>query len=501
MAEHKRDWYRLDLSAIVYPTLQRKDFSSVYRLSVLLKEKVDPDILQQAVDRTMPRFPTYKTAMRRGLFWRYLEPNTRPGPFVRPDVKNPCQPMNVKADNRYLVRFYYYRNRISLEAHHSLGDGTGGMYLLLTLTAEYLRLMGHGEIENGGYVLDIHEEPDPGELEDAYLRYANAKVCPPRPGEKTYRVRGTKEPFYTLNIIDGIMSVSAVRAVAGKYGASITEYLNAVLLYALLRKQEESSLFRLRPVRIAMPVNLRRFFPSKTLRNFITMIYPGVDPRLGKYTFEEIVTQVHHYMRYYVNEKFLRGDITTNARTQSNLFIRVVPLWLKDLVVRQFYTKVQDRNSSAGLTNMGALRVPESMEPYIERFDIYMGQPFSNRTNCAVISFGDVLTVNFASSIVETDVERYFFRKLVQDGIPVKIESNRESRGPERQGPERQGPERQEPKRQGPERQGPKSRGPERQGPERQELERQEPERQEPKRQKPESRELERQEGEECRIV
>lgn len=426
MAENHKDWYQLDLSAIVYPTLQRKDFSSVYRLSVLMRDEVDPKVLQEAVDRTMPRFPTYKTAIRKGLFWRYLEPNTRPGPFVRPDVKNPCQPMSFKSDNRYLVRFYYYRNRISLEAHHSLGDGTGGMCLLLTLTAEYLRLLGHGEIENGGFVLDINEEPDPEELEDAYKRYANAKVCPPRPGEKTYRVRGTKEPFYTLNIIDGIMSVSAVQAVAKKYNASITEYLNSVMLYALLRHQEESSRFRIRPVRIAMPVNLRRFFPTKTLRNFITMIYPGVDPRLGQYTFEEIVEQVHHYMRYYVNEKFLRADITTNARTQSNPLIRIVPLYLKDFVVRQFYTKVQDHNSSAGLTNMGALRLPEGMKSYIERFDIYMGQPFSNRTNCAVISFGDVLTVNFASSIVEADVERYFFRKLVQDGIKVKIESNRE---------------------------------------------------------------------------
>ena len=131
-------------------------------------------------------------------------------------------------------------------------------------------------------------------------------------------------------------------------------------------------------------------------------------------------------MRYYVNDKFLRADITTNARTQSHPLIRVVPLFLKDFVVRQFYTKVQDRNSSAGLTNMGALNVHESMCPYIERIDICMGQPFSSRTNCAIISFGDVLTVNFASSIVEADVERYFFRKLVKDGIHVKVESNRE---------------------------------------------------------------------------
>lgn len=170
--------------------------------------------------------------------------------------------MPFKSNNRYLVRFYWYDRRISLEAHHSLGDGTGGMYLLQTVTAVYLRLLGH-EISNGGFVLDVNETPDPEEFEDAYMRYANARVCPPRPAEKTYRVRGTKEPFYTLNVIDGIMSVSAVQKVAKQYQASITEYLNAVLLYSLLQKQEHDFHLRLRPVRIAMPVNLRRFFHPK----------------------------------------------------------------------------------------------------------------------------------------------------------------------------------------------------------------------------------------------
>lgn len=231
-ARSRKDvWYKLDLSAIVYPTLQRRDFSSVYRLSVVLKEKIDPVLLQTALDRTLPRFPTYKLAIRKGLFWRYLEPNNRPGPYVLEDIKNPCMPMPFKGSNRYLIRVYYYDRRISLEAHHSLGDGTGGMCLLQTLTAVYLGLLGH-PVKPEGFVLDIDSAPDPEELEDAYMRYANAQFCPPRPAEKTYRVRGTKEPFYTLNIIDGVLSVQEVMAVAKRYHASITEYLNAVLLYA-----------------------------------------------------------------------------------------------------------------------------------------------------------------------------------------------------------------------------------------------------------------------------
>lgn len=103
----KTPWYRLDLSAIVYPTLQRRNFSSVYRISVVLKEKVEPELLQKAVDLTLPRFPTFKVAMRKGVFWRYLEPNNRPGPFVEPDIVNPCMPMFFRNSNRYLIRIYY----------------------------------------------------------------------------------------------------------------------------------------------------------------------------------------------------------------------------------------------------------------------------------------------------------------------------------------------------------------------------------------------------------
>ena len=423
---HKRHktWYKLDLSANVYPTLQRKNFSNVYRISLSLKENVQPDILQKALDLTLPRFPTFQVALRKGLFWRYLEANHRPGPFVREDIENPCMPMHFKANNRYLIRIYYYEKKISLEVFHSLSDGAGTLYFLKTLTAVYLRLLGH-EIPNGEGVLDITEKPDPEEFEDAYLRYASSKVGRPRSQGNAYRVRGTKEPFYTLNIICGVIPVDKLRAVSKGYGVTVTEYLNAVLLYALLQKQKCEKPFRERPVTLAMPVNLRSFFPSKTLRNFISMVYPSIDPRMGDYTFEEILIHVHNYMRYYINPKFLNADIVTNASVQQNPLIRIVPLFIKDFTVRKFYTNVQDGQSSAGLTNVGLTRLPMEMQPYVERFDVLMGQPFSARTNCAIISYRNILTVNFTSSIKETDIERYFFRKLVQDGVPVKIETNR----------------------------------------------------------------------------
>lgn len=419
-----KTWYKLDLSANVYPTLQRRTFSNVFRLSVVLKENIDPVLLQKAVDMTMPRFPSFKVALHKGLFWRYLEPNDRPGPFVMEDIANPCMPIFFKGNNRYLVRVYYYQRRISLEVFHSISDGLGALYLLRTLTAVYLRLKGHS-IPNGHGVLDIEASPDPGEMEDAYLRYASSRVKRPRSQGKAYRIRGHREPFYTLNIIQGIMKADEVAARARAFGATVTEYLGAVLLAALLEKQKADKAFLARPITLAMPVNLRQLFPSPTLRNFIVMVYPYIDPRMGDYTFEEILQQVHGYMRFYINNKFLNADMTTNASIQQNPLIRIVPLFLKDLVVRQFYIRVQDQQSTAGMTNLGITETPPEMAPHIERFEALMGQPFSPRTNCAVISYHNTLSISFTSSIIETDVERYFFRRLVRDGIHVKIESNR----------------------------------------------------------------------------
>ena len=79
----RKEWFKLDLSGNVYPTLQKKSFSSTFRVSVTLKENVDPEILQRAFERTIPRFPSLKVDLRAGFFWRYLEPNNRPLPPVK----------------------------------------------------------------------------------------------------------------------------------------------------------------------------------------------------------------------------------------------------------------------------------------------------------------------------------------------------------------------------------------------------------------------------------
>ena len=210
MAKPDSQWYRLDNAGILYSALQREEYSAIYRFSALMTEPVRPAALQNAIDRVLPRFPSFAVRIRRGLFWYYLEPNTAPGPFLKADVANPCQPVRFREDNGWLVRFYYYRNRISLEVFHALSDGAGALIFFRTLLAEYLRQTGIS-VPAGNGVLDLEEPPRKEELEDAYARYAGRHALGLRRMPKAYANTGTPEPFYTFHVTMGFVPLGKRR--------------------------------------------------------------------------------------------------------------------------------------------------------------------------------------------------------------------------------------------------------------------------------------------------
>lgn len=417
-------WYRLDNAGVLYSALKKEKYAPVYRFSAVMMEPVDPEALQRAVDRTLPRFPCFRVRIRKGVFWCYFEPNEKPGPFVRPDIANPCQPIREKGDNDWLIRFYYYEHRISFEAFHAISDGAGALKFFRTLLAEYLRQRGVS-IPPDPSILDVEESPRPEELEDAYSRYAGKKVLRGGLQKRAYSNESEPERFYTLNVTMGLMSVARVKAQAKAHGVSITEYLTAVLLLSLLEKQAEEKPRRLRPVALAIPVDLRSWFPSETLRNFILTLRPCVDPNLGDYSLEEIIQYVHNYVRLHLNRQEMRAILTGNVQFTKNHLLQIVPLFLKKPIMAFSYELVGVRPYTATYTNPGPFRVPDSMVPHIQRMEVVLGQATRPSPHCASISYGDTLEVTFAGTGVSSDTERRFFTHLVRAGIPVKVISNR----------------------------------------------------------------------------
>ena len=418
-------WYKLDNAGKLYPAIATSRWSSVFRASVVLKEQVVPELLQTAVNRVLPRFPSMAVCMGRGLFWYYFEANTKPF-LIQPDTGHPCLRFRWKENNGYLLRVLYYQKRISVEFFHSVTDGTGGFAFLKTLAAEYLRLGGN-HVPSGHGVLDIKRKPSAAETEDAFQRLPLPKVTRSWRETRAYHMAGEAEPPHTLHVIAATMPYKPVREMAKPLGVTVTEYIAAVLLYACYLRQQsgqKSSEKKTRPIRVSIPVNMRGYFPTETLRNFSTFVNPEIDPRLGTYTFEEIARDVHHFMRYTLNPKLLYAGIAKNVSKERNLLLRLCPLPVKKLAINGVFRYVGDRTVTTTLTNIGAMDAPQAMVAHVERFELMLGASATPRCNCALVSTGDTMTMMFTRNQREADLPREALRFLVERGVPVTIESN-----------------------------------------------------------------------------
>lgn len=417
-------WFKLDNAGKVFPGQSTSKWSNIFRMSVILKEKIDPELLSRAVEMTLPRFPCFDVRLRKGLFWYYFEKNDSLPP-VMPDIKNPCQRVKRKENNGFLFRVYYYEKRISVEFFHALTDAYGTVRFLNTLTAQYLRLLGH-DIPPGESVLDINEPATEDELSDPFPRFANSKAKLKKGNKFVYHVRGTKLPAHMCTIVTGTMPLDQVKAKAKEYGVTITELISAELLYVHYQMQQKdlSRANRKKDISVQIPVNLRNFFPTRTLRNFSLTYIDRINPNMGEYTFEEMLKQVALYLRYVNNEKMLNAMITGNLKLETNPIMRVLPLVVKDAAIGLSFRITGEKSTTVMFSNIGIVKIPEEMQQYVDRYVIMSGPGKLNGARCAGITYGNSFEVTIVSLYQEMDIQREFFRRMVKLGIHVKIESN-----------------------------------------------------------------------------
>ncbi len=417
-------WYKLDNAAKIYPPSATRRWQAMFRLSVTLTEAVDPEVLAQAHESTLPRFPSFAVRLRRGFFWYYLE-RVEGTPPLKPDVRNPMERLNVRANGGFQYRLLYYNNRIALEFFHVLADGSGGMAFLLTLVNEYLRILHGVDVSPAKYILRLDEEPTAEEQEDAFARYAQGPGYV-RKESPAYHPKGSAVPLGRLLLVSGEVPTDALLAKAKEYGVTLGVFLNAVYAQAVHEHQltEKSRRRRKLPVKVCTPVNLRQFFPSATLRNFSAFANPGIDTRLGEYTFEETLRQMQHQMGAQLNAKEYGAWMASNVNAERNPLVRAVPLPLKKQILRAAHRLQGDRFSSVTLSNLGLLRLPEELATFVDRVDFFLGRAVGKRSQAGCVSYNGRTFIDFSRNFAELDIERRFFTQLVRMGIPVKVESN-----------------------------------------------------------------------------
>ena len=417
--------WRLDNAAKIYPAARRRNWSNVFRQSVTFCEPVDEAVLQSALDVTVKRFPSIAARLRRGAFWYYLQ-QVPQAPQIRQESSYPLVRMAHEEMRRCAFRVVVYGNRMAVEFFHSLTDGTGALIFIKTLAAEYLEQKYGITVPAEHGVLDRHEKPKREELEDSFPKYA-AKVAASRRDTDAWHMWGDPQPGGFLHLTCFQVPVQVLLEQAHRHHVSLTVFLSAVTMQALvnLQKEKEPDPRRRRGIKLLIPVNLRKLFPSQTLRNFAMYTIPELDPRLGEYTFDEICDVIRHKMGLEVTAKHMSTVIATNVRDEQNLAVRLIPLPIKNMVMKAVFDAVGEKKSCLSLSNLGAVQLPEVMKPYIRRMDFVLGVQADAPYNCGVLSYGDTVYINFIRNIRQPELERHFHAVLRDMGLPVTVESNR----------------------------------------------------------------------------
>ncbi|MBO4847618.1 MAG: hypothetical protein J5586_00485 [Clostridia bacterium] len=416
-------WLPLDNAAKIYPPAMTEGWNALFRVSVTLDEPVDRQVLKRALLKTVARFPNFAMRLRRGFFWYYLD-KLDGAPDIRDDVQNPCARMLFRENGGFAFRVRCFGRRIAVEIFHVITDGAGGLSFLKTLTAEYISIKYGVKVPREGDILDCDEPASAEELADGFLTHAGPKAVP-EPPVRAYRLYGTPDRDF-LHVTCGILDAAEISARAKAAGVTVTEYLTTVLLFAAAdwKKARGGVLQARRPVKVTVPVNLRRLFGCRTLRNFANYANVGLDTRLGEYGFDEAVQIVHHQLKLETDPRRLAAKVASNVGIERNVFMRLVPLFIKDPIMSIAYRIEGDRKSTTCLSNLGLVKLPGEMEAHVERFDFMLGSLIENPVACAAIGYGGKLYVNFTRTIRESFLERAFFTRLVKMGIKVFIESN-----------------------------------------------------------------------------
>ena len=403
----KQKTYAVDNSALLYLALMRKRHTNIYRFTVTMDEEVDPDILQQAMERVYRRFPTIIAGFRREFF-RFRVVPVSSAPLVLPDP-GVLIPMTREEIETCAYRIFYRGHDISYEGFHAAADGFGAVASFTTLLAEYLRLKNGLEIPVCNTLRDLEDDPLDHELEDSYLTHQSGKALH-LPSRYSYQLPGVyREP--RVYPCARIYHTDTILAASRKHGVSMTALLSGIMAASIMDIQSRHAR-KLKPVRIMVPVDLRRIFGSRTLRNFILYALPTMEPGDEQLPIRELLHRFQSQLKEQLDPKRMAAIMAYNVRAQANFFFRAIPVGIQCALMRLAYRFFGESNSSITLTNLGNVHLPPEMASQVETMQCILTPRAGSPYNCAVIALNGKLTITFSRFCRQPELEATFFRKL-----------------------------------------------------------------------------------------
>lgn len=413
----RKNWYKLDNAAKIVPSTARGANTRVFRLTCELKEKVEKDMLQIALDETIDEFPFFNCVLHRGIFWYYLEDSDL-RPVVELEHTPACMPLYIPGHKNLLYRVNYFDKRINLEMFHVLADGTGAFMFFKTLIIRYLQLK-HSLSEDIKPVDEFSVEEKNGDaFTDNYSKQKGLKQLKEMSSVKAYQVSGELDENLLPHLLEGTVSSSKFLELAHKHNTTVGVLCVAIYIKAAILSMNRGQ--KKRHVVVSVPVNLRQFYHSGTARNFFGVINIDYDPANYDGNLNTIIEPVDKAFKEKLSAENIEKTMNSYSALEHNLAVKVVPLPIKDFTIGRFDAAAK-KGVTTSMSNIGRIKMPKEVEEYIDRFSAFMTAASQQVTVC---SFGDKMTFGEASPFKTHRVMLNFFRCLSEQGIEVELGSN-----------------------------------------------------------------------------
>ena len=411
---------RLDNASNIYPASLTKRYASIYRLSVTLADPVNVNILQQALVNTVKRIPTFGCTLRNGFFWWYLTT------LEKMPVVSKYTGIGVRGfrfHGGFLFKVMADGKRIVLDVFHAIADGHGGQTFLLTLTGEYIRLRYKTAISYDSMVLDPSEPPRTGETDDSFRLFSGKKGALEQ-DDTAYHIKGKRICCQALRGERMEFSAADVKAAIADSGYTVTDFLAAAMLDALQQEHKHNRRRHKRNnLKINVPVDLRRLFEGETLRNYSSYVNLGVDVSNGYYTFDELLHIVAAQKALKTLPSELEKKIAANVALEDSLAISVIPRCIKRFAIDTICRLKGDKLSSYTISNLGVVRLPEQMHPYVQSMDFVLGRQRGTSGAASCVGYDGKIVLWMTRNIVENKFEHFFAEILREHGIAVDVVS------------------------------------------------------------------------------
>ena len=217
------------------------------------------------------------------------------------------------------------------------------------------------------------------------------------------------------------INATQLKEQAKSKGATITQYLTAVLIFSIYQEQLKSK-YKERPIKISVPVNLKKYFPSKTISNFFSYIDVNVYANKEK-SFDNILKAVIEQFKTKLKEEELLKTIATNVKLGMNPFLRIVPLFIKKKVVQIAYKERRKYNTTT-LSSIGRIGFIAEYKPYIDKVYFLIAPETVEKIKCTACCVDNTIIFSIASVLEKRNVENNMMKFFKENNINAKMEGN-----------------------------------------------------------------------------